>query len=98
MSGVGAQKEGKEQESMEREMRRRGPQGKIGAEEVMRKCDYCHTLSTANVTIVLIKEDRKEGRVGEITVQPPLAWQCGLCTRAVQTQLGQCTMATPGQQ
>lgn len=53
-------------------MRRRGPQGKIGAEEVMRKCDYCHTLSTANVTIVLIKEDRKEGRVGEITVHLPL--------------------------
>lgn len=89
VSGVGKQKERKEQGSMEKRNEERRPMGKDrsggGNEE--------STLSTANVTIVLVKEDRKEGRVGR-NHPPPSCQLCGQCTRAVQSQLGPWTVTT----
>lgn len=72
VSGVGEQKERKEQGSMEKRNEERRPMGKDrsggGNEE--------STFSTANVTIVLVKEDRKEGRVGRNHPAPscPAMW------------------------
>ena len=54
------------------------------------------TSSTANVTVVLFREDRKEGRGGEITAQPPLALQRGLCTNALQSRRQRRTLTTSG--
>lgn len=94
VSGVGEQKERKEEGSMKKRNEETRPMGKDRSGEG----NEGSTLSTANVTTVLIKGDRKEGRVGELTTQPPPAWQCGWYTRAVQSWLGPWTIATLCQQ